>query len=464
MGCEVSPITIPAREAREQLERILASACLRKGARLRRLLRFLVESALDGSADSLKESVLGTEVFERPSFDPRTDTLVRSTARHLRFKLDEYYKTEGAADPVLIELPKGTYVPVFRRRDLRQRSRSILALAAVLALLCAGGLALVLRPHTRVNADTSDPQAHDLYIQARYLWSRRTIDDVRRSIPLFERALKRDPHYVLADVGLADSWASLADNGMAPASMALPRAEAAATRALALAPNSAEVHASLGLLKSSEWDWTGAERELRLALSLDPDYAPTYARLAREATIHGRFAEADALLRRAQTADPLNWMLTYSLGENAYYARRYDDAIAQAGKIRSAMPAAACNLLERSYFHKGMLDQARAAATCEFAGLDSPAANLIRATLTEPRADAVRRLRSILAQSPNGASPFYVAGTAARLGQSALALGWLEKAFALHDPDLASVLVEPDLDSVRAEPRYGELVKRIGLQ
>lgn len=470
MGCPAPSLTISDAEAREQLERILASDCMRKGARLSRLLRYVVESTLDGSADSLKESVLGTEVFERSSFDPRSDTLVRSTARHLRFKLDEYYKTEGAHDPVLIELPKGSYVPVFRRREtpsapVSRRSRAVLAITLALAL--GGGAAIVLigHPHaTRtVLADTADPEAHDLYIQARYLWSRRDPEDVRRSIPLFERALRRDPRYALAWAGLADTWGTLADNGMVSPAEALPKAEAAAGRAVALAPQSAAVHASLGLLRSSKWDWPGAERELRLALRLDPEYGPTYARLARDATIHGRFAEAEGLLRHAQTADPLNWMLTYSLGENAYYARRYDESIAQASKIRTAMPFNACNLLERCWFHKGMLDQARAAAECEFENRPGPAANLIRATLIQPRTAAASLVRTFLERPLDGLDPFYAASTAARVGETDLALDWLERAWKLHDPDLASIGIEPDLDGLRGQPRFRALLKKIGL-
>src|SRR6187401_1165436 len=84
-----------------------------------RFLRFAVEQTIQGQADSLKEFVLGMEVFDRTaSFDPRTDTIVRVEARRLRSKLKEYYETYGQQDAWLIEFPKGSYVPTFLKNGL----------------------------------------------------------------------------------------------------------------------------------------------------------------------------------------------------------------------------------------------------------------------------------------------------------------------------------------------------------
>jgi len=105
-----SPATIAA-----ELERIAASRSFRKAERCLRLLRYVTQCALDGRASELKEYTLALHVFERPdSFDPRVDPVVRLEARRLRLKLAEYYQQEGLDDPVVIELPKGAYVPYFR--------------------------------------------------------------------------------------------------------------------------------------------------------------------------------------------------------------------------------------------------------------------------------------------------------------------------------------------------------------
>jgi hypothetical protein len=101
-----------------QLERISASQGFIHSDRMTRFLRFAVEQSLQGRADQLKESVIGMEVFDRTSsFDPRTDTIVRVEARRLRAKLKDYYESEGRDDIVLIDFPKGSYVPTFLARQ-----------------------------------------------------------------------------------------------------------------------------------------------------------------------------------------------------------------------------------------------------------------------------------------------------------------------------------------------------------
>ena len=104
----VHPETVSTEAIRSQLDRIFASPGFVHSDRMVRFLRFTVDQTLKGHASELKETVLGMEVFDRPSsFDPRTDTIVRVEARRLRSKLKEYYETHGQHDAVLIEFPKG---------------------------------------------------------------------------------------------------------------------------------------------------------------------------------------------------------------------------------------------------------------------------------------------------------------------------------------------------------------------
>ena len=103
-------------EALSALQKILDSPTFRNAARHRRFLDFIVRKAVAGDGDQIKEYVVGLEVFDRPpAFDPRSDPMVRAEARRLRARLADYYSGEGRADPVVIDLPKGTYVPVFAR-------------------------------------------------------------------------------------------------------------------------------------------------------------------------------------------------------------------------------------------------------------------------------------------------------------------------------------------------------------
>src|SRR5260370_677481 len=101
--------------ARRQLCRVLESSGFTRNERLSRFLRFLVERHLEGRDAELKESVIGTEVFgRRPDYDPKHDAIVRTEAGRLRARLGEYYLGQGTSDELIIELPKGGYVPVIR--------------------------------------------------------------------------------------------------------------------------------------------------------------------------------------------------------------------------------------------------------------------------------------------------------------------------------------------------------------
>lgn len=111
------------------LQRVLASPGFVRNERMSRFLRFIVERQLHGREGELKESLIGIEVFGRkPGFDPQHDSIVRTEAGRLRSRLSEYYTSEGKDDPMIIELPKGGYVPVFRRQD-EKHFRAWLAVA-----------------------------------------------------------------------------------------------------------------------------------------------------------------------------------------------------------------------------------------------------------------------------------------------------------------------------------------------
>lgn len=150
----------PDRQAvRQQLERVLGSAGFTRNERLSRFLRFVVEQSLEGRDSEIKESVIAVDVFGRNAdYDPKVDSIVRTEASRLRARLTEYYSGQGRNDPVVVELPKGGYVPVFHERDaqnqlpedqrkefrkeptLRDRQRKLaIASAVFLAILAAVG-------------------------------------------------------------------------------------------------------------------------------------------------------------------------------------------------------------------------------------------------------------------------------------------------------------------------------------
>jgi hypothetical protein len=114
----ISDIEIDPEAIREEVSRILASPMFVQSDRLGRFLRYTVEMALAGAAETLKEYRIGTEVYERrPPYHPSSDSIVRSEARRLRRKLKEYYESNGIGDPVFVYYRPGSYVPVFRRGE-----------------------------------------------------------------------------------------------------------------------------------------------------------------------------------------------------------------------------------------------------------------------------------------------------------------------------------------------------------
>src|SRR5579863_4213813 len=126
------PHEISADSVRSELDKILGSHGFVNAERLSRFLRYAVEEHLNGQTDKLKESLLGIDVFGRkPSYDPRIDAVVRTEAVKLRARLKEYYESEGREDAVIIDLPKGGYVPVFRLREQPPKELEPEAVAAI---------------------------------------------------------------------------------------------------------------------------------------------------------------------------------------------------------------------------------------------------------------------------------------------------------------------------------------------
>jgi TolB-like protein/Flp pilus assembly protein TadD len=123
---------LPEKSIRQQLDRVLASPTFQPVDRLKRFLSFIVNEALEGRRKDLKEYVIGVQVFgKEASFDPRTDPIVRVQARRLRTRLVRYYREEGANDDIVIDLPKGGYGPVFRRRNVTVLPRRSIGAALV---------------------------------------------------------------------------------------------------------------------------------------------------------------------------------------------------------------------------------------------------------------------------------------------------------------------------------------------
>lgn len=130
--------------------------------------------------------------------------------------------------------------------------------------------ALALRRPPRAAAE--NPQAHDLFLEGRNLWSTRQPDKIEQALALYQKALAADPHYALAYMGIADAYGLMTVHGQIAAETGIRLGERAARQAIAIDPGLAEAHAALGLLRTAQWDWNGAAAEYERAIELNPSY------------------------------------------------------------------------------------------------------------------------------------------------------------------------------------------------
>ncbi len=306
-----------------------------------------------------------------------------------------------------------------------------------------------------------DPEAHLLYLEARYHWNKRAPASLERSVALYQQAIARDSTYALAHAGLADSYATMAVNSVTPPGVSPPKAVAAARRAIALDPTLGEPHATLALMRAfQDYDWAGADREFDTAIRLSPNYATAHAWYAISLLARARFDETLAQLDMAQQLDPLSLAISYNIAEALYYARRWNDAERKAQRLLSldsTFPAAHV-LLGKIYALSNRPALARAAF---IRGNDSVSMVQFERTAQHDTRlrDAMRRLPAdILARYPSWIGTLY-----ASLSENDSAFLWLDRAYHARHLDLVSVRVDPAWDNIRRDPRYPAFLRRLGL-
>jgi TolB-like protein/DNA-binding winged helix-turn-helix (wHTH) protein/tetratricopeptide (TPR) repeat protein len=323
----------------------------------------------------------------------------------------------------------------------------------------------------RATHQAKDPEAYEAYLKGRYFWNKRSEEGLRKGREYFDEAIKRDPTFAPAYVGLAECYALFSTYGVMPASEAFPKAEQAALKALEFDERIAEAHASLGVIRYEyNWDWPGADKEFRRAIELNPNYATAHQWYGSYLVSVARFDEGIREIKRAQELDPLSPIINASIGWFCYFARRYDEAIEE-GKRAVALEGnsvMAHFFLGQAYLQKKMYTEA--IAELEKSNTLSPREPQILSVLTHAyslagkKREAERVLEEILGFSRRGYVPAYnIAEAYLGVGDKDRAFEWLEKAFAEHSPDLVGLKTEPRLDVLRSDPRFASLIARVGL-
>jgi len=354
--------------------------------------------------------------------------------------------------------------------------RDVLALQSEVALVIARQVDIIVsgRESARLTAGapTVTPAVYDQYLKGRFQLNKNTRISIEESIRHFEAAITHDGNFAPAYLGLASAFSSLGTIlvGASPPSDVIPKAVAAATRALELDPTLADAHVLLADIQQQEWRWVEAEAGLKRALELNPSHARAHASLGWWLLCRGRSEEAIASSRRGRDLDPLSLDLGVSLGVTYFMARRYDDAIGQLESILAIDPndvgaqlILGMALVETARFEEAIHALELGASRSDrnpmllgmLAGAYAHGGQRAAARRIVDELVAMRKTRYV---TP-GAFVFAYMG----LGEHAQVFVWLERAFEERTNIIKFIKVNPMYDSVRADPRFVELVRRVGL-
>ena len=318
---------------------------------------------------------------------------------------------------------------------------------------------------------TGNVEAYTLYLRGRYAWNKRSPPDLLESVEYFKKAAQKDPHYALAYAGLADAYTLLGNYYVLPPTDAYTQAQTAAMKALEIDESLAEAHTSLAFaLMHYHWDWTGAEKEFKRAIELNPSYAVGVSWYAYFLTVTGRFSEAVNVRTRAQELDPLSIVVSSDVGLTLYFARKYDETVEQFHKTLSSDPSfyAAYIPLGAALLHLHRSDEAIAAfkkARIFSQNHPIPSAALAYALAISGKKEEALKIAEDLKKisSRSYVSPYWIAIIYAGLGDDNSAFDWLERGIASHDGSMIFLKVEPILDRLRPDPRFGRLLASVGL-
>src|ERR1700674_4721736 len=217
--------------------------------------------------------------------------------------------------------------------------RDTLALQNRVASAIADQIRINLTPREQAalkSAKAVDPEAYQSYLKGRYFWNKRTADGLKAALAYFNQAIEEDPKYAQAYSGLADTYALSGDwqYGVMRFKEALPKAKAAAIKALELDSSLSEAHTSLGYsLRAFDWDFDSAGKEFQRAIELNPGYATAHHWNAMNLGLLGRPKEALVEMRKAENLDPLSLIINADLEEFLLLTHSYDESVKQGRKI-----------------------------------------------------------------------------------------------------------------------------------
>jgi TolB-like protein/Tfp pilus assembly protein PilF len=316
----------------------------------------------------------------------------------------------------------------------------------------------------RMNANyTANREAYELYVRGRYSWEQRTEASLRQAIAYFERATQKDQRYALAYAALAECYAPLMQRRYMSATEALPKMQAAASKAVELEDSLAEAHTALAAARLSEWDWPNTEREFKRAIELNPNDATAHVWYGFYLDAMGRQAENLAQRRRAYELDPSNPTANAGLGIALFRAGHAREAIAVLDEAIRLNPdfAMAHENLGAVYTEMGQFDKALE----QYRGTDYVGERAYVLARSGDREGARRNLEDFLQQpvSHRPGAEIQIAAIHAALGENDQAISWLERAYQERALQLMFLNTDPSFAGLRSNPKFRDLLRRVHL-
>lgn len=313
-----------------------------------------------------------------------------------------------------------------------------------------------------------NPEAYDLLLRARYQIGLYTPESKQRAITYFERALAIDPEFAQANAELAFAYRLLSSSGILSATDAIPKAEAAARKALAIDNQLAEAHAALAGIKRDQWDWAGAEQEYRRALQLNPNLELTGFALANYLSVTGRANEALTEIQRVIETDPIGVPAAIAAAAVDYNLRRYDHALVGLKRAVELDPSRPSPWTWIGIVNGGRGNYEEAIPAYEKAMVLGDHTAATRCYYAYALARSGRRGRAIqLLQEMKQTTEFVPLSTLAilylGLNQKERALELLTAAYVSRDPLLQYINVESHFETLKTDERFRKLVQKIGL-
>jgi tetratricopeptide (TPR) repeat protein len=351
--------------------------------------------------------------------------------------------------------------------------RDTLALQNTVARAIADQIRINVNPQEQAalrNVTVVNPAAYTSYLKGRYFWNKRTADGLRMALAYFSQAIDEDSRYARAYSGLADTYALLGDwqYAVMTPKEALPKARAAAIKALELDDGLGEAHNSLAFcLDGFDWDFDTAGKEFRRAIVLNPGYATAHHWYAWHLALLRRYDEAIVEMKKAANVDPLSLVINSDLAELLALAHFDDESIRQSLKTIEMDPnfGLAHNHLGQAYLQKHMNDKAVVElqeAVRLSGGSATCIANLARAYMASGKRSNAETLLSSLKKRSNPGQSYApeIAAIYVALGDTDNAMSWLEKGY--EERFNPGVLIRPGFDPLRSDPRFQDLARRTG--